>query len=398
MKSLTEFARPITNIAAERWNIAGLEARFIPWCDDFKFDLTSDFCIKLARVLRQNPTQIAKQLTVLTNQRIDARFVDSSDYLCYSGPSDQQWLGQAMLTGESPAYSSYLLLLPPATATCCGWSYLRLAALGLFQAISLRSQGCDVTFAVSGLFKLQMKTRSDLFEVMRSLFFVADRIERVDSEAILAGLKDHIDPNGRRATNIWLVSDTLPLKALRILIDIDGISSFYAEKNWLRGIIQQLQLDNYKDFDCDQLLSIFVCLAGASSGSDLSPEMAQFNGTDNLLWYTDVVRQRTENILENGSFEVEEWSESIEIGVLERNLAIRLKFLQCFWELAGIRGNVRQFFTAFNDVLRLATILCNDPSFRRQIHQGEQGRVIGQILSGGVRLLSDIMLQIRYVT
>ncbi len=397
MKSLTEFARPITNIAAKRWNIAGLEARFIPWCDDFKFDLTSDFCIKLARVLRQNPTQIAKQLVALANQKLDPRFVSSSDYLCYSGPSNQQWLQQVMVTGEPPFYSSYLLLLPPPTAICCGWSYLRLAALALFQAISLRTQGCDVTFAVAGLFKLQMQTRSDLFEVMRSLFFIVDRIENINSGDILAGLRDHIDQEGRRATNIWLVSDTLPLKALKALIDIDGVSSFYAEKNWLRGIIQQLQLDNYKDFDCDQLLSIFVCLAGASSGSDLSPEMAQFNGTDNLLWYTDVVRQRTENILENVSFEVEEWGESIKIGVLERNLAIRLKFLQSFWELAGIRGNIRQFFTAFNDVLRLATMLCNDPSFRRQIHQGQQGRVIEQILSGGVRLLSDIMAQIRYV-
>lgn len=396
MKTLDELGRLVTGIAIEQWEIDEVKASFIPWSADYRFDLSSDFCTRLARKLRQSPEYIVEQIIKLAEKKTDFSFTGNCGFLCYRGPVDRLWLGQEMRLGESPPHHSYLLLLPPATVQCCGWGYLRLTSQALFQAISLRSQGCAVTICVAGVFRQQLKTDRDLHNVMKSFLGIAGHSEKINAMALLALLQSQIELNDEQGKYLWLTSDSLPPKLFRRLVNTDNLCCLCAEKNWMKGITQPLVPQRYIDLDNSRLLPVFICLAGNQVASDLVPEMAQFDGTDNLLWFAETIQRRVNTILDGKTGMLIDWNQG-NVGEYDRNLAIRFKFLRCNWELAGIKGLVRHFWIAFADTLTLTTRLCNDPGFRQRLHFSEQTGPRGEILSGGMDVLSDIITRVKCI-
>jgi len=110
-----------------------------------------------------------------------------------------------------------------------------------------------------------------------------------------------------------------------------------------------------------------------------------------LVWFYSAAQRRYELFLKNCCIDcrAREWSGKI--GKSERDLAIRSKFLKCYWELAGLIGAVAPFMVILNETLQFATKLANRPDLRVQGLESTTSWQSRKILSGGMEQLSDIM-------
>lgn len=390
MSTLHDFSEEFNKLVLGRWGGIQKQLLFTPGLHEKEADLISDCPFELAAKLRQDPLGLAEYLADLANQRIGLGFSAQFGYLHYCGPSTPEWLLNPIASGDLPEHSRYLILLPPATEGCCGWAYLRLAALALFQAWALHSLGCGVKVAVAGQFSETLTASIRGADLMRSLLSTALLVNSATPAAVGQILAEVLDNSSIAASNVWLASDSLPLSALRKLTDRTNLKVWYAKGNWLHGLAS---LDDYCCFfelDDSELLGLFAYLAGGANAPELDPGIIRYQESANLSWLHAAVQKRYDLVLKESCHA----RDSCWLGLpgdLERRLAIRSKFLRCYWELAGLVGAVTSFVTILNETLQLVTRLSNQPGLREVgADNGGTGRS-KQIISSGICELSDIM-------
>jgi hypothetical protein len=380
--TVADLERCCTAAARRLWPDYGEPVHLVPPTNLDWGDLTSDFCLRLAKRQAVSPESLGRRLIEQLELTLDLEFRLERGFLNVRFPDP------FMLASETPrpprSAEPALIFLTVDAAGKCRWPAARLAALAVLQSLFFEDLGQAARLCCGG------QTLAGGTPAARWHWLMG----RCGCAEDLSACLERERP-GR--TYVWLAPRLLPEREFAVFarraeaadppVKICSYSTVWltAEDN------EQGPGELLADFD-DCPAAWLLYLASAVPTADLDAVTPRSAERANLLWYAAASCRRLHELVQpSAASGAAAGQPQTTLSAPERALCIRLALMEALHAQAAHGAAVPALVARCDETLNLANAIMNNPATRGRIQQGTLAEHERKIMSGIRACLSSMM-------
>lgn len=358
------------------WPVNSVKVKFFPTEDLNYGDVYSECLLDLSKSTRRAPAELGSDiLEHLSSDKFkNGKISVLHDFLNFRGEDTYDWL-TTIESGDLPLACPGILL-PNLGSNFSPFARMRFAVVALFQvALLLRYVESVTVIADSATFEV---TKCNFDEVFLTLI---ETLTENHSQTPLEKLSERVSKLNLKDLFVWLPTTTFSRasfsKFIRAMKGTE-ISVINPPRGWYQQngeVLTGWDVERWREQLISKERSIEASmwyLCSPAVASDLDSVVIGLNESSNLWWFSRYIRGRIERFLSSlEDCKVDGTGRLKLSSSLERDLLIRLKFIDWLGSRAAFSGKVFGYVSAVQGLLSMTNRFWNNPAMRLALSRGE---------------------------
>jgi len=398
--SVPSVSNILETAAKSLWPALNLKALFVPMQDLSKGDLGTDFPLQIAAQLKISSRQVLQKLMPLLPQDIPYLFTVYDDYLNLRFPNLSRENLEALASiykVDIDGFNNSLLYLIPALKECCGWEYLRLASIVMLQARFFVAIGIPATIVIGDeviVPSTYLDSRNKFIAEVLWQKVKPTVCTQISVKDLALQVENLLDTHNFKNCYVWSYDQLWRGKAYLNITQKINLISRHPFSTFLKGIDLNIRAEEVQEWRGATLNALQFHLASELAGHEVDIDVSKNQESANLTWYLSASLQRLKS-LDLESFQ--NTAAPIKFSIKQRELWIRVSFLQTSLHLATCRADIWYYLSVLRDTLDRLNQIVGDPKFRASLHRKDLDTAFLYLIDISYRVLYQTQINLNLI-